>query len=208
MGIPDYTNLSKSFFSDHSHEYDLAKADECGRYTEAFVKYAQGIDPKIQHLKKTGGTQYNGHAIDAIIYPTGENGIYHSVDLIGSAEQPHPWVSEGGSNPNPTGQWNEYMGHNYSAADIWVAGNNTSNMVPWVPYDEHSFNDRVQKQLAYDYGRRPQNADFQVSVWSARVFHSAYMGPEKTPLGFDKALQKHRPEWCAVLGVTVDNEWF
>jgi hypothetical protein len=30
------------------------------------------------------------------------------------------------------------------------------------------------------------------------------MGPEKTPLGLNAAIKKHRPEWCAALGVPVD----
>jgi hypothetical protein len=79
-------------------------------------------------------------------------------------------------------------------------------MVPWVPYDENSFQ-TLKKQLAYDYGRRPQQADFDVTVWAARVFHSQYFGPEGKPLGFDIAMRKHRPEWCAALGVPVDDHW-
>jgi hypothetical protein len=76
------------------------------------------------------------------------------------------------------------------------------DMVPWVGYDENGFNE-LKRQLAYDYARRPQGADFDVSVWAARVFHSAYMGPEKTPLGLVAAVDRHQVEWCAALGVSV-----
>lgn len=76
------------------------------------------------------------------------------------------------------------------------------NVVPWVGYDEGG-NKELKRQLAFDYGRRPQGADWDVSIWAARVFHSAYMGPAKLPLGMAKALMKHRLEWCAALGVPV-----
>lgn len=202
--VPDYTNLSKTFFTDHSKEYDLAEAAECGRYTEAFVKFARGVDPKIGHLIKHGGTQYNGHAIDAVLYPVG-GGVYHSVDIIGSAEQPHPWNSEGGSNhPDPSGQWSEYPDHAYTAAD-WTAepvSNPGVKMVPYVPYNENGFQ-RLKNMLAHDYARRPQGADFDVSIWSARFFHNHYMGPEGTPLSEQVALERVKAELCPALHIPL-----
>ena len=33
------------------------------------------------------------------------------------------------------------------------------------------------------------------------------MGPDKKPLGLDAAIKRHRPEWCAALGIPVDNYW-
>jgi hypothetical protein len=208
--VPDYTNLSKSFFSAHSNEFDLSTNEGCGKYTEAFVKYARGVDTKVGHLKKSPGqTQYNGHANDAVLYPVGNDANdYHAVDIIARAEQPKPWYPDSDRQP-PEGQWSEDKNTAYKSSD-WMAepgAPQPSNMVPWVAYDENSFQG-LKQQLAYDYGRRPQGADFDVSVWSARVFHSTYMGPNKTPLGMSAAVHKHRPEWCAALGVPVDDTWF
>lgn len=213
MSAPDYTNLSKSFFAEHAHKYDMAEASECGKYTEAFVKFARGVDPKIGHLKKHGGTQYNGHAIDAVLYPVG-NGVYHSIDIIGSAEQPHPWISEGGHNPDPSGQWNEYEGHDYTAAD-WIAepAGPPVHTVPYKAYEGDSYwHDQVGKTLYWDYtGKTHDNKptsntragrpglDSMSTVWTARVIHDIKM-EGLTP---EASLTKHRAEWCSELQIPV-----
>lgn len=198
--------LCDQFFHDRANEFDLTVNEGCGLYTEALVEYLrrEGYD-KVGHLKKNPGqTQYNGHANDAFLYREGDPILYRAVDIIGAAESTDPE-----NPPKPNFGIDQPR---YGEKD-WMTEPNSEpapqpDVVPWVPYDEASFNDRVQKQLSYDYSRRPQLADFKVSVWSARVFHSAYMGPEKKPLGFDQALRKHRPEWCDALGVKVDEVWF
>lgn len=119
------------------------------------------------------------------------------IDCVAGAGGPNPSVTW--QITNSTGYW-----HNpYSFSTYYNYGDDSpEGYVPWVQYDENGFQE-LKRQLAYDYARRPQGADFDVSVWAARVFHSCYMGPEKEPLGMEAALVKHRAEWCAALGVPV-----
>lgn len=198
--------LHQTHWNNYSHQFNLTTNEGCGKYTEHWVNYAQSYGwSKVGHLKKNvGQTQYNGHANDAFLYADGTgnpNGLYQSVDLIGSAESTNP-------NDPPHIFWGVDIPR-YTDVD-WLATPNSNptpiNMVPWMGYDENSFQ-KLKQQLAYDYGRRPQGADFDVTVWSARVFHSWYMGPDKTPLGQDAAIKRHRPEWCEALGIPVDNYW-
>lgn len=197
--------LHREHWNDFSRAFDLTHNKGCGEYTEHWVKFAQDRRwSKVGHLKKNPGqTQWNGHANDAFLYrePASEtNPLYQAVDIIGAAESTDP------SNP-PRINWGVDIPR-YKDSD-WLESPNSNpipqpNLVPWVSYDENGFQ-ALKKTLAYDYARRPQGADFDVSVWAARVFHSAYMGPDKTPLGLDAALRKHKPEWCAALGVPVDD---
>lgn len=212
MPIPnELQQLSNKFWDDHSHEHDLTENRGCGQYIEAFVRYAQSNGfPKVGHLKKTGsGTNYNGHSNDGFLYkeaasPT--NSLYQFVDIIANAESKPPYTS---AHRPPT----KFFGVDeprYTDAD-WLAepageGGEHDMMIPWIPYDENGF-ERLKKVLKQDYARRPQGADFDVSVWAARVFHSTYMGPEGVPLGMDGAMKRHRPEWCGALGVPVDEHW-
>lgn len=200
MSVPNYSKQSKAFFDIKNPKYDFQHKEDCGKYTEEFVIYFRDVigDKNIFHLRKYGAaTQYNGHAIDAILYYDPERGTYQSVDLIGAAEGP---------DENASGTWTVQQVY-YEAKDAYLIGDEPpiepGNTVPWLAYDENSFQ-ALKNQLAHDYARRPQNADFDVTVWAARVFHSAYMGPEKTPLGLTAAIAKHRPEWCAALGVSLD----
>lgn len=197
MAIPaDLEQLCRDFWDDNNSKYDLSHAEGCGKYTEAFVQHAKnnGFD-SCENLKKNPGqTQWNGHAVDAFLWaePFSEtNSLYQACDIIAAAESPDANFNWGLDEPR------------YTAADIWHGTSQSDDLVPWQPYDENSFQ-ALKNQLAHDYGRRPQAADFDVSVWAARVFHSAYMGPEKEPLGLDAAITKHRPEWCAALGVPLD----
>lgn len=194
--------LHRTFWNNFNSQFNLSTNEGCGKYTEGWVKYAQNHGfSKVGHLKKNPSqTQYNGHAVDAFLYADGtdnDEGLFQAVDLIGGAEGPNPTINWGVDIPR------------YTIKD-WLkepsSGGNQPipQTVPWVAYDENSFQ-RLKNMLSYDYARRPQMADFDVSVWSARVFHSAYMGPERIPLGLDAAINKHRPEWCAALGVPVDN---
>lgn len=203
MAIPDDLEVfNKEFWNQYAARYDMTTQQGCGEYTEAWVESAKEMFPKVENLKKNPGqTQYNGHAIDAFLYaePFSEtNHLYQAVDIIAAAESTDP------ANP-PKVNWGEDEPR-YTAADIWhgdTGNGSTGDSVPWMPYDENSFQS-LKSILAYDYGRRPQAADFDVSVWAARVFHSAYMGPNKQPLGLQAAIAKHRPEWCEALGVPLD----
>lgn len=204
MAIPaNLDDLCKEFWNANNHLYDFRYAEGCGLYTEAWVEYAKNNGyPRVENLAKNPGqTQWNGHAVDAFLYAepySNSNPLYQAVDIIASAESANANYNWGVDTPR------------YTAADIWVGtpgggekpDKPAVDSVPWLPYDENSFQ-QLKQVLAYDYGRRPQAADFDVTVWSARVFHSAYMGPDKKPLGLDAAIKKHRPEWCEALGIPV-----
>ena len=197
MSVPDYSAQSKKFFDDNKHRFNFVHKEDCGKYTEEFIPHLRSVtgDKNIGHLRKYGAqTQYNGHAIDTLCYYDPSRGTYQSVDFGGGFES-----------SNASGIWLVQEVY-YTAKDWYLLDTPVGDVVPWVAYNEQSFQ-RLKNQLAYDYGRRPQLADFDVSVWAARVFHSQYFGPNKTPLGFDAAMQKHRPEWCGALGIPVDNNW-
>lgn len=222
---PDYTNLSSSFFAANAHKFDLAEPEECGRYTEEFVKHARKIDPKIGHLKKKSGTQYNGHAIDAVLYPVG-NGVYHSIDLIGNAEQKHPWKSEGGINYDPRPTWNEYMGHAYSAAD-WTAepipaeapkpkfnfpgyedlgGDNTAReLLGQAMLADWREAGRVEDAPHKPVSERRVVIDDGFVVWNNRILYDTFAdillhGKTGTE-AMRHNINKHRPEWRKGLGL-------
>lgn len=188
--------ITDAFFNTNKGKYDFSEVEGCGFYTEALVDHLQSLGySKAGHLKKTGsGKQFNGHAIDAILWREPDPDLLRAVDVIANAETHN--ASAGFSIDEPR----------YSD-DMWLdidGGNNSggSDMVPYVPYDENGFQE-LKRTLAYDYARRPQGADFDVTVWAARVFHNAYMGPTGTPLGLDAGIARAREEWCSALGVPV-----
>jgi hypothetical protein len=197
------------FYADHKQQYNFSTNEGCGKYTEDAVKNAQDMGySKVGHLKKNPGqTQYNGHANDAFLYnePASEtNDLLQAVDIIYAAEAKPPYTP---SNPAPDKNFGidepRYTEEDWSYEPQGEGGEN-DHSVPWVVYDERGF-ENLKQTLAHDYARRPQGADFDVSVWAARVFHSCYMGPDGIPLGMDAAMHKHKPEWCAALGIPVDN---
>ncbi len=193
-------DLHATFWSNFSNQFDLKTNEGCGKYTEAWVIYARNHGwSKVGHLKKSGSqTQYNGHANDAFLYNEPDPTLLRAVDIIGNAESTDP-------NRPPSIGW--IIDEPRYTINDWLAEPNTNpnpNMVPWVGYNEQGFQ-RLKNTLAHDYARRPQGADFDVSVWAARVFHSQYFGPNGIPLGEEAALHKHKPEWCHELGISVDD---
>ena len=199
--IPDQLqSIHLEFWNAHASKFDMTHASGCGLYVEAWVIYAQDNGyPRVGHLiKNPGQTQYNGHAVDAFLYNEPDPVLLRAVDIIGAAESTDP------NNP-PRPNWGvdipRYTQDDWSANAPGESSGGTGT-VPWMAYDENSFQ-KLKDALAFDYGRRPQEADFDVTIWAARVFHSAYMGPSGVPLGLDAAIDKHRPEWCAALGVTL-----
>lgn len=200
--------LTDSFFDAHAHEYDMATNEGCGRYIEALVPYAQNNGyPKVGHLRKNPAqTQYNGHANDAILYnePEGPDNLLQSIDLIARAEQPHPWISEGGTNPDPGKNFGVDIPR-YKESD-WIQSVESEqppdegDTVPWQPYWGDLNSDEITRTIFFDYSRKPESANFGMGRWISRMIHSAVLGPEGVPLGIDGALARHRPELCAALG--------
>lgn len=201
MAIPvELRTLTDAFFASEAHKYDLSHAEGCGQYMEALVPYAQSHGyPKVGHLRKHGSqTQYNGHAVDAFLYndPVPPSGLLQSVDVIKDAESDH--ASAGWSIDIPrytTADWMQSVEPEEPPVDP------PANTVPWAPYWGDASSDEMTRTLFYDYSRKPESANFGMGRWLNRCLHSAFMGPEGIPLGPDGALARHRPEWCAVLGL-------
>lgn len=200
--VPNYLHLNRAFFDSNAHNYNLTTKEGCGKYTEHFLETLRDTtgDKRFKHLRKYGSqTQYNGHAIDVLAFDNrgqGDGTPIMETDILGDGES---------VNARPTWQVRETP---YSADILMepeeIGEPDETAMVPWVGYDENGFQN-LKKQLDYDYSRRPQGADFDVTVWAARVFHSSTMGPNKKPLGLEKAIVKHREEWCGALGIPQDN---
>lgn len=204
MAIPTaLRQLFDAYFEIHAHNYDLSTVGDCGKYMEAVIPYAQAHGyAKVGFLKKTGtGTQYNGHAIDSFLYdePVPPSNLLQSCDVIKDAETNH--ASAGWSLDTPRYQESDWLER---PSPNGGEGNEHDGMVPYVSYDENGFQ-RLKRMLAHDYGRRPQNADFDVSVWAGRYFHNCYMGPSGIPLGEQGALERVKPELCNALGIPMDN---
>lgn len=88
---------------------DLLKTNtktSCGIFTEKVAQKLAAGDPLWGHVGKSGGqTQYNGHAIDAVMW---KGNLSKAVDIIGS--------SDGAPNPGSP-QW----GVTTSGGQPWVA---------------------------------------------------------------------------------------
>jgi len=210
MGSPIPATLKPicdTFFIANFVKFDWAHKEECGRYMQVLIPHlvSKGFTDAGFLRKNPGQTQYQGYGIDVIAWDLGGN-LTHAIDVIASAESPHPWKSEGGGNPTPSPTFIEDKNTAYKTNTDWLSEpmeQPVPNTVPWVPYDENSFQE-LKRQLAYNYARRPQGPDYDVSVWSARTFHNAYMGPEKTPLGFNAGLERAMRECCSALNVSYE----
>lgn len=194
MSVPDYTNMITSFFNAHKSEYDFKTWEGCGKFTEAFVTFAKSIDNRIKHLKKSASqTQYNGHAIDAILFDDGQP-LLCAVDLIGNAES---------DDARPT--WNVDIPR-YTANDIWT-GNQPP--VPVFPSYESlggdkSARDLLGKLLALDYSGVNKPMDDGTVVWTFRTLYDALydilVNKAEPQKAINKSIDKHRKEWRKELG--------
>lgn len=200
-------DVTDAFFAANKNNFNFETVDGCGKYIEALVPYCQSHGyPKVGFLKYTGnGTKYNNHRIDSFLYndTVTINGMLQSCDVIKDAET--NYASAGWSLDQPRYTKNDWA----ETLEELIGEVGGNNMVPYVPYDEAA-NQEMKRQLAYDYARRPQNADFDVCIWNARVFHNAYMGPEGKPLGMVDGTSRARSEWCGALGIPVipvPNDW-
>ena len=138
--------------------------------------------------------------------PTNNNSPVTVIDVIGGA---------GGPSPYPT--WAIVTNPSAPVKAAWVepgdieepeVPESEDNSIPWIPYPGDESNAELKRVLSFDYSRRPQSADFDVSVWAFRVMYTGLMGLRKPsdggePLGINAAITHHRPEWCGALGVPV-----
>lgn len=190
--------VTDKFFIDNKHRFDFSHADGCGKYMEALIPYLQknGFE-EAGFLRKYGTqTQYNGHAVDALLWKTDSINLLQSVDVVKDAESNH--ASAGFSVDEPRYQHKDWL-----QSPMTDTYGPPENKVPYVPYNENGFQ-RLKRMLIHDYGRKPQGADFDVSVWAGRYFHNCYMGPNGHPLGEQGALERIKPELCESLKISND----
>lgn len=83
MSVPNYFDVVQHVFDRGG--FDLTTHDGGGLFTEACARALHAQDPAFGHLRKTPGhNQFNGHAVDSVLYkPTGQ-----SIDLIADSETP------------------------------------------------------------------------------------------------------------------------
>lgn len=85
--VPNMEPTVKAVFA--SATWDLTTKAGAGCFTEAVAHRLHQLDANWGHLAKfPGQNQYNGHAVDAVLYKSG-----YAVDIIGSVESPKakPW---------------------------------------------------------------------------------------------------------------------
>jgi len=208
MSVPNRFTLLQGFFNANKDDYNFVRKEDCGKFTEDFLELLRESagNEDFYHLRKYGSaTQYNKHAIDVLAYDNREHKKddetdIMEVDILGSAES---------VNANPTWQVRNTPYQEKDLMDLDEIGNGAvTDMVIYQPYQGDSSNSELKRILSFDYSRRPQGADWDVSVWAFRVQHSALMGPVSPssggrPLGLVAAIEKHRIEWCQALGVPV-----
>lgn len=204
MSVPtELKFLADAFFLAHSDEYDLSSQEGCGQYTEAFVEEAQYKGFKrVGHLKKNPSqTQYNGHAIDAILYRegVGPEGLYQAIDLIGNAESNHAVANFSVDIPR------------YKDSD-WMEkpGSASGSPVNIFPGYEALGGDKTAVLLGnvlesdYREAKQPMNAGS--SVWSFRTLYDALNDVIVNKMdglsAVNKSISKHRPEWRKELGLS------
>lgn len=208
--------LSDAYFDANAQKFNLTENSGCGMYMESFIPYAQTHGyPLVGFLKKNPGqTQFNGHANDAFLYADGvdnPNGLWQAVDVIANAESKPPYnaghqpPAKGWSPDEPRYSVNDWMKEANANVPVPAPINNT---VPWIGYPGDTANSELKRILSFDYSRRPQGADWDISVWAFRVMYTALMGLKSPndgglPLGVNEAVTHHRPEWCGALGVLV-----
>jgi len=203
MATPNHSTQVAAYFEANKSKYNFTTVEDCGKYTEDCMREClRPLDVNWGLLKYNGsGTKYNGHRIDSILYrfpDTGDTNL-RSIDIIVGAES-----------SNASSGWGKDSEARYTIND-WISEPQASvnlNVVPWIAYFGDIANQNFKKTLSFDYGRRPQGADFDVSVWAFRVVYTALMGLTSPlqggkPLGLDTAIEHHRVEWCAALGVPV-----
>lgn len=224
MSVPaELKTLCDKFFDANAKNFDLTENSGCGQYMEKLVPYCQTNGfPKVGHLKKSGGTMYNGHANDSFLYnePVAPDNLLQAVDVIANAEAKPPYTpthkapAKGWSVDDPRYKSSDWMQSVSSAPNPnpEPEPETEPDSVPWVPYWGDEKSDELTRTLFYDFSRAKEPTNPGMGRWLNRALHSAAIGPMPpssggVPLGIMGAIAKHRPEWCHELsrgGVPMD----
>jgi hypothetical protein len=86
VSIPDHFHIVQDVNARFPVLLDHNTQETCGEFTELVVLALHAIDSNWGHVgKRPGQTQYNGHAVDAVMYRTVPD---KAIDIIGGAENP------------------------------------------------------------------------------------------------------------------------
>lgn len=72
----------------------------------------------------------------------------------------------------------------------------------YPPYPGDDIFDIVGSMIFDDYARKGEPPNKGMSRWFARTIYDWIVGNEKT---LDASIKKHRAEWCAILGIQVQD---
>lgn len=85
MSVPNHASIVQQVYN--AGYYDLTTKIGCGRFLEDVVWELHKTDPHWGHLKKRPGqNQWNGHAVDNLLYLSILPGQSQAVDIIGASE--------------------------------------------------------------------------------------------------------------------------
>lgn len=94
VSVPDYSADVRALFA--TDAFNLTTKDGCGIFTDACARMLKAKDVRFGHLiKKPGQNQYDGHAVDAVLYLSDTPGQSVAVDLISASETPEAKPSWG-----------------------------------------------------------------------------------------------------------------
>lgn len=92
--VPDFSADVAALFA--TDAFNLSTKDGCGIFTDAVARLLKSKDARFGHLKKNPGqNQYDGHAVDAVLYLSDTPGQSVAVDIIFSSETPEAKPSWG-----------------------------------------------------------------------------------------------------------------
>lgn len=93
--VPDHSDVVQEVHQRGG--FDLATREGCGRFTEVVASVLYVRDRRFGLLKKNSRqNQWNGHAVDAVLYLSDTPGQSVAVDIIAASETPGagPWWGE------------------------------------------------------------------------------------------------------------------
>ncbi len=204
MAVPNHLHIIQGVYAAGS--YNLATHDGCGQFIEASCLALHAADARWGHLKKNPGqTQYNGHSHDGCLYLSDTPGQSVHVDMIASAEAPNASVYWNPDVPRYSkSDWYAPSGGTVPGPDPCAACKSElaalkASSVPRVGYPGDAVWDEFGRVYEADVRRAGQTLNAQSFRWGGRTMHDDYM----EGLTLQQSIDKHRIEWCALLGIPV-----
>lgn len=154
--------------------------------------------------KQPGEAQVDGYAEDAIVFGVDQSDLQNVVDLIVGAGAPGASITAQVKERRPSNRW-ATPSELTEEEMAYLGGGQSVPEAPQYPSYEALGGDAtgiaVTRQLEADYKRagRP-GLDADSGAWLNRVLYDYLTGKVPT---IQASIDKHRPEWCAALGIPV-----